>query len=158
MRAGVPVTGAAAEIVQGTRDGEPDIAVSVRGRANLQGKDAGNGVFLDHGDGWTTQYSHMRQGSVQVKTGRRVERGQTLGLIGESGNADFPRLDFQVRYEGKIVDPFSPYASEKCGVSEKALWSAEALSALNYQPTGILIAGCSGESLTREKAEAGAYS
>jgi hypothetical protein len=44
MEAGVDVVAAAAGIVKGVRDGEPDISVRQRGRAELRGKDAGNGV------------------------------------------------------------------------------------------------------------------
>ena len=60
MIKGVPVLAAAPGVVIGVRDGEPDVAVSFRGRANLNGKDAGNGVVINHGDGWQTQYSHLR--------------------------------------------------------------------------------------------------
>ena len=76
MEAGVPVLAAAAGVVKGIRDGEPDIRVSERGLDQVKGKEAGNGVVIDHGNGWETQYSHLKQRSVRVKLGDRVEAGQ----------------------------------------------------------------------------------
>jgi len=160
MQAGVPVVAAAPGVVQGTRDGEPDVAVSKRGRAALGGRDAGNGVALDHGDGWVTQYSHLRRGSVRVRPGQRVERGEVLGLVGNSGNADFPHVDFTIRKNGLPLDPFAPEGPAACTespASHASLWSPAALPALAYQASGVLLAGFAPESPSREKAEAGAY-
>ena len=158
MNAGVPVVAAADGTVVRTRDGEPDISVAKRGRAALRGRDAGNGVLIDHGDGWQTQYSHIRHGSVRVKPGDHVRAGDPLGLVGLSGNTEFPHLDFVVRKDGKPIDPFSPDAEGRCGAPESAIWSADVLPALRYLPTGLLIAGFSTSPPTRDDAEAGNYS
>lgn len=157
MARGVEVIAAAGGKVLGTRDGEPDIPVRIRGLAALQGKEAGNGLLIDHGDGWTTQYSHLQRGSVRVAPGQSVERGAVLGLIGESGNADFPHLDFTVRHNGKPVDPFAPGGAVACGEARESLWSPATLQALAYQPTGLLIAGFAAQAPERDGAEAGAY-
>ena len=151
MKNGVPVIAAAPGVVVGMRDGEPDIAIKKRGVENLHGKDAGNGAVIDHGDGWVTQYSHLQQGSVRVKEGQRVQQGEVLGFIGESGNADFSHVDFTVRHEGKPVD------GSGCGGSVHSLWSAEALSELRYQSTGLLVAGFAPEVPTVDLVESGKY-
>lgn len=57
---------------------------------------AGNAIVLDLGDGQFAYYAHMKPGSVRVKGGDRVKRGQWLGQIGNSGDARWPHLHFQV--------------------------------------------------------------
>lgn len=142
MRAGVAVIAAAPGRVLRTRDGEPDI--SVRDRGNLAGRDAGNSVIIDHGGGWQTQYSHLRNGSVAVRPGEVVRGGARLGLIGMSGNAEFPHLHFTVRRDGRPIDPFTAkVAPGDCRTSGRALglWTPEAGQALRYQPTTLIAAG-----------------
>jgi hypothetical protein len=57
---------------------------------------AGNTVVLDLGDGQYAHYMHLESGSLRVKTGDRVRRGQELGRIGDSGDARAPHLHFEV--------------------------------------------------------------
>ena len=160
MAKGVAVVAAAPGLVLGVRDGEPDEAVSVRGRAALGGKDAGNGVVIDHGDGWQTQYSHLRKGSVVVQKGQAVARGDVLGMIGESGNADFPHVDFSVRYNGKVVDPYQPAAGTNCNavMGADTLWSPASRAALAYVPTTILQASFADHLPNRLEAQSGKVS
>lgn len=157
MKKGVPVLAAAPGVVIGVRDGEPDEAVSVRGRTNLKGKDAGNGVVIDHGDGWQTQYSHLRRESVVVQKGQNVARGDVLGMIGESGNADFPHVDFAVRYQGKVVDPYQPKPGASCDavMTSDALWSGSSRVALAYIPTAVLQKGFADRIPSRLEAQSG---
>ncbi len=145
MLKGVPVLAAAAGKVIGARDGEPDIPVSVRGKENLVGKDAGNGVVIDHGNDWRTQYSHLRSGSVKVQLGQMVAKGQILGMIGESGNADFPHVDFAVRFRDQVIDPFRPSDLGSCSstLAAEMLWDTPTAKLLRYQPTGVLAFGFS---------------
>jgi hypothetical protein len=159
MAQGVAVVAAAPGVVLGVRDGEPDIPISIRGQSNLQGKDAGNGVVIDHGDGWQTQYSHLRKGSVLVKKGQTVARGDVLGMIGESGNADFPHVDFSVRHNGKVVDPFQPKDGDTCraAIGEDSLWSPASRAALVYIPAAILQAGFADHIPSRLEAQSGKY-
>jgi hypothetical protein len=156
MRDKIAVLAAAPGTVIGTRNTEPDISVKKRGRAVLDGKDAGNGVRIDHGDGWATQYSHMLQGSVLVHEGQKVNRGDILGFVGLSGNTEFPHLDFSVSKNGKQLDPFNTERAE-CGADRATLWSASALNSLPYQATGLLISGFSESPPEREIAENGGY-
>ena len=57
---------------------------------------AGNTVVLDLGDGQFAHYVHLQPGSVRVKTGQRVRRGQMLARIGSSGDSRGPHLHFDV--------------------------------------------------------------
>jgi hypothetical protein len=146
MRAGVGVLAAAEGMIRAIRDGEPDISVELRGREGLEGKDAGNAVVVDHGGGWVTQYSHLMNGSIVVKPGDHVQRGQLLGKIGLSGRSNFPHLDFQVHYDGQVVDPFvGQVAPTGCHAQRTPLWDEPILGALAYRPSGVLIAGFADE-------------
>ncbi|CAH1207781.1 hypothetical protein PAECIP111893_02779 [Paenibacillus plantiphilus] len=57
---------------------------------------AGNYVVIDHGNGEFSYLAHLQQGSVKVKKGERVKKGQEIGLCGNSGNSSEPHLHFQV--------------------------------------------------------------
>ncbi len=72
MEAGVDVLAAAAGTVLRTRDGMNDINVREIGAAAVKNREAGNSVIVDHGDGWVTQYSHMKKGSVAGSRGNRL--------------------------------------------------------------------------------------
>ena len=144
-RQGVPVLAAATGRVRATRDGMPDVSVILAGKETVKGREAGNTVVIDHGNGWHTQYAHLRRGSVNVRPGDTVERGQVLGLVGLSGSTEFPHLHFEVRHQRKPVDPFvglEPGAP--CAVGKSPLWRSDALTALAYVDTGLLDAGISG--------------
>lgn len=57
---------------------------------------AGNAIVLDLGDGQFAYYAHLKLSSVRIKAGDRVKRGEWLGQIGNSGDARWPHLHFQV--------------------------------------------------------------
>lgn len=57
---------------------------------------AGNRVVLDLGGGQFAYYAHLKPGSVRVKAGERVKRGQWLAAVGNSGDSRQPHLHFQV--------------------------------------------------------------
>ena len=140
MRRGVVVRAAAAGTVRAIRDGEPDIGTDESTR-DLAGREAGNAVVLMHDAGWETQYSHLMHGSITVQKGQRVEAGAALGLIGFSGNSSFPHLDFSVRRDGNIVDPFGRGPSPACAASGERLWTAAAEKQLAYLPGAVLVTG-----------------
>lgn len=140
MNSGVAVLAAADGTVLRVRDGEPDLSVKVR--TDLNGRDAGNGVVIDHGDGWETQYSHLRRDSLRVKPGDRVRRGDPIGLVGMSGNTEYPHLHFALRIEGQPVDPFTgPWKPGGCKKNDSfagSLWTRNAARALGYQPSAVI--------------------
>jgi len=59
-------------------------------------KPEGNSIILDLGDGRYALYAHLKPGSVAVQTGDRVQRGQIIGALGNSGNSMGPHLHFHV--------------------------------------------------------------
>jgi murein DD-endopeptidase MepM/ murein hydrolase activator NlpD len=84
--------------VRATADG----VVSFAGRSG----DFGRLVVIDHGDGYQTRYAHLK--NIEVKEGKRVMRGTTIGTIGKSGNATGYHLHYEVRLHGSAVNP-APY-------------------------------------------------
>lgn len=139
MAQGVAVLAAAPGRVRGLRDGMPDTGLTPETEAQITGRDCGNGVVLDHGGGWETQYCHLRQGSVAVEQDQMVEAGTPLGLVGLSGRTEFPHLHLSVRRNGQVVDPFHPAANDTCtpDAVSTGLWETP----LPYQPGGLLDLG-----------------
>lgn len=138
MQAGVQVLAAAPGRVRGIRDGMPDIAISDPAAPPLDGRDCGNGVAIDHGDGWETQYCHMKRGSILVAPDQMVDAGTPLGLVGLSGNTEFPHVHLAIRKDGVELDPFAPDATTTCGTPpEDTLWATP----LAYDPFGFTGAG-----------------
>jgi len=107
-KAGVPVVAAADGTVKALRDGVPDEFFKRSDADDVAGRECGNGVILDHGDQWETQYCHMRKGSIRVRKGQAVKRGEQIGEVGFSGMASFAHVHLSVRHDGKIIDPFLP--------------------------------------------------
>lgn len=138
MEAGVNVLAPAAGTVRGVRDGMPDVSRDDPAAPPLEGRDCGNGVAMDHGDGWETQLCHMMQGSIAVKAGDRVEAGTVLGRVGLSGNTVFPHVHIAVRKDGKKLDPFDPAGTATCGAPPaQDLWAGD----IAYDGFGFLDAG-----------------
>jgi len=145
---GVAVLAPAAGVVVGVRDGEPDGAFLSGGAAALGGRDCGNGVRIDHDDGWSSQLCHMRAGSVRVRQGDRVAAGQPLGLVGLSGHTQFHHVHITLRHNGETIEPLTggALASARCGAPAVAgaHWSSEARAALSYRGAQLFAVGFSG--------------
>ncbi|WP_244433847.1 M23 family metallopeptidase [Azospirillum sp. B506] len=168
MRRGVAVVAAAPGTVARVRDGMEDVSIRQSGGAPA-GREAGNAVVVDHGNGWETQYSHLKRGSIAVRPGDRVEAGTVLAQVGLSGNTEFPHVDFGVRHDGRTLDPYTgreagtgeaPACSTDPGatpVPSGTLWSADARRTLAYRPSAVLGAGLAPEAPKAEVARNGGY-
>ncbi|GGA55758.1 M23 family metallopeptidase [Okeania sp. KiyG1] len=148
MARGVPVEAVAPGKVLRVRDGIPDKRVKNQADKDaVDGIECGNGVVIDHGNGWETQSCHLRNSSVVVKPGTVVEAGTQLGMVGESGLASFPHVHLSFRYQGEIVDPFVGVNAESgCNTSRNPIWQQP----LSYKPTGIIRTGFAGEAPTMD--------
>jgi len=139
---GVDVLAAADGTISRLRDSEkdawhtPDELEAIRENQ----KECGNGIFIDHGNDVSTVYCHLKQGSVAVKRGQDVKRGDKIAEIGMSGMTEFPHLHFGIINKGKVMDPFTGQDNQgECDVGQKegsrALWADEV--GIDYQPLTI---------------------
>lgn len=117
-------------------------------RSVLAGKDCGNGIVVDHGEGWTTQYCHLKHRSLMVRPGQKVRRGERLGTVGYSGRADFAHVHMTVRYRGEVIDPFTGLsqnnACQKEAGLDGSLWSAEVARQMGYRSGSVFDSGFAG--------------
>lgn len=63
----------------------------------------GNVVYVDHGGGVVTRYAHLRR--IETKKDVPVTAGERIGQVGSTGRATGPHLHFEVRLDGRAVDP-----------------------------------------------------
>lgn len=124
--AGVSVLSAAPGVVKAVRDGVADHWRAAPMEFPPDGQDCGNGLVIDHGGGWETQYCHLRAGSLAVQKGQRVAMGgAVLGQVGMSGRTEFPHLHLSIRKDGAIVDPFNTDDIVSCGeAGDDQLWQS----------------------------------
>ena len=96
--------------------GEDDIIAAASGKVIHVTKDIANGdeiaggygnyIIIQHDDNYTTRYAHLYYGSIQVKVGDYVWRGQELAKGGNTGDSTGPHLHFETRRNGVSVDPY----------------------------------------------------
>jgi len=106
------------------------------GRVTFAGRKggAGNLVEIQHTNGYTTYYMHLSR--VLVRPGQRVEQGQRVGLVGMTGLATGPHLDFRIERGGQFLN-FERLPLPPAGPVEKRDWSTFAAtrdSALEQMP------------------------
>ena len=63
----------------------------------------GNIVEISHGNGLSTRYAHMSK--IKVRVGQEVTKGTVIGLEGSTGRSTGPHVHYEVRVEGKPVNP-----------------------------------------------------
>ncbi|MEM1380458.1 MAG: M23 family metallopeptidase [Pseudomonadota bacterium] len=75
------------------------------GRVVFRGRKRGFGrlIIIDHGGGVQTYYAHLS--GYKTRKGRKVKRGQPIGKVGSSGHSTGPHLHFEMRMNGRSVDP-----------------------------------------------------
>jgi len=82
-----------------------EVAAAARGTVVHAGPAGtyGNLVTLRHEDGFETRYAHLSE--VDVKVGEVVESGAEIGKVGSTGHSTGPHLHFEIRHDGKPIDP-----------------------------------------------------
>ena len=103
MHKGVDFAAAIGTPVYATGDG---VVKSTRVASNGYGKE----VVVDHGFGLTTRYGHLHE--ILVQEGQQIKRGTIIGTIGDSGKSTGPHLHYEVRVNGRAVNPKYYYAED----------------------------------------------
>lgn len=63
----------------------------------------GNLIIIDHGNGITSYYGHCNK--LYKKAGTKVTAGDVIAEVGSTGNSTGPHLHFEIRQNGKYVNP-----------------------------------------------------
>ena len=140
---GVPVLAVADGRVARTRDGVADqVYDDIEDKARVAEKECGNGVLIEHGSGLSSQYCHLKNGSLFVQPGAQVQKGQRIGAIGSSGLAQFPHVHLAVRRDGRLIEPLTGKllgdAKSACGELSGSLFEPAAMQALERPAIAIL--------------------
>ncbi|MBL4847532.1 MAG: M23 family metallopeptidase [Planctomycetes bacterium] len=98
-----------------------------------------NGVAIDHGQGELSWYVHAKKGSITVKLGQKVKRGELLGTVGNSGGSAIPHLHFTlVSFRGLSVpwrcEEFEVMAPTGSAIRALDVWPREGWVVLGKEP------------------------
>lgn len=69
------------------------------------GNGFGKMIIVNHANGLESMYSHLSGFAADLKKGKRVKQGQTIGYVGATGVATGPHLDFRLKRNGKYINP-----------------------------------------------------
>ncbi len=70
----------------------------------------GNNIIIDHGFGYTSLYAHLD--GFKVRKGQKVNRGDVIGYVGNTGMSVAPHLHYEIRLNGVPVDPVNYYFND----------------------------------------------
>ena len=147
---GEPLIAAADGIVVVARDGAADAPPPDDPPAPPLAGLPGNHVILRIGPGIHLLYAHMKPGSVRVRVGERVRRGEVLGELGNSGASATPHLHMQVQIGSSFVSDGLPFVFDRfqfLGQITDTFWDGD----LGLRPNGQLTFVPSPESGTRRR-------
>lgn len=77
---------------------------------NSSKRGLGNHIIINHGYGYSTIYAHLD--SFNVRSGQKVERGDVIGFVGSTGLSVAPHLHYEVKLNGRNVDPVNYYFND----------------------------------------------
>jgi murein DD-endopeptidase MepM/ murein hydrolase activator NlpD len=104
-----------------------EVSATGAGRVVFAGTIRGYGltVDIDHGGGVVTRYAHLSEIAASVRDGARVKAGDGIGAVGATGLVSGPNLHYEVRVDGRPIDP-----TDREALPEQEIASADDLDAL----------------------------
>lgn len=108
MHSGIDISAPYGSSVVSARAGTVLMVVNPVQGQNSGGSGYGNYIVVDHGDGYSTLYAHLKR--TLVSKGQTVRAGSRIGLVGSTGTSTGAHLHFEVRINGDTVNP-SKYVS-----------------------------------------------
>ena len=103
MHTGIDLTAPTGTRVYATGDGKIV-------KAGMSKGGYGNRIIIDHGFGYKTVYAHLSK--ILVRVGKKVKRGELIGLVGSTGVSTAPHLHYEVRINNKPVNPINYYFND----------------------------------------------
>ncbi|HUW92778.1 MAG TPA: M23 family metallopeptidase [Bacteroidales bacterium] len=103
FHSGMDFTAPTGTEVYATGDGVISTVKSLR-------RELGNHIIIDHGFGYQTVYAHLD--GFNVKVGQKVKRGDVIGFVGNTGLSTAPHLHYEVKVNGRNVDPAMYYFND----------------------------------------------
>ena len=97
LHAGIDIAAPTGTAIRASASGTVVTASSMRGY--------GNTVIIDHGGGFSTLYGHCSR--LSVRTGQRVSQVDRIAAVGSTGLSTGPHLHFEIRINGRPVNPAS---------------------------------------------------
>lgn len=67
----------------------------------------GNYVEIRHSNGYTTAYGHLSRIGKGIRSGSKVDQGQVIGFVGSTGLSSGPHLHYEVKVNGRLINPLS---------------------------------------------------
>lgn len=95
MHAGIDLASPSGTAIYATADGMVDRAEWFGGYGNM--------VEIEHGKGISTRYGHMSR--IAAHPGQRIKRGDLIGYVGSTGRSTGNHLHYEVRIDGRAVNP-----------------------------------------------------
>lgn len=97
FNSGIDISAPLGQVVRAAGSGEVIYTGNIKGYGQI--------IIIDHGGRTTTLYAHFSK--ILIDIGDKVEKGQPIGQVGDSGGVSSTRLHFEVRVEGKPTDPMN---------------------------------------------------
>ncbi len=128
MHGGIDLAGPTGTPIYATADG-------IVNRAEWNNGGYGNLVEINHGQGIQTRYGHMSR--LIARPGSRVRRGELIGLMGSTGRSTGSHLHYEVRIDGRAVNPI-PFmqSSETLVALQRRVGGASAIPAVSVGGPG----------------------
>jgi murein DD-endopeptidase MepM/ murein hydrolase activator NlpD len=119
------------------------------GKVMLAGRKGGYGncVIIQHGQGYETLYGHLKSFSKGIRNGSRVNQGQVIGYVGQTGLASGPHLHYEFHVNGAVRNPVTVQLPQAIGIAsnEKEQFNAATTTLIaqfqSFDNTNTLAAG-----------------